>query len=145
MYKASFFGSFHAPRQRRAILCERRRAVLLVYVNAWRLQCAMKEITSVHQQREIIFSKVELGCAQFENTAVWEVSQNALDKCLTTKTVKPPIACSYRISRCYVSSIHNHIDVTLNLTWYLNFWLPLKHTLIEYGVNGVHIVWHSPT
>jgi len=31
MYKASFFGSFHAPRQRRAILRERRRAVLLVY------------------------------------------------------------------------------------------------------------------
>jgi len=62
MYKASFFGSFHAPRQRRAILCERRRAVLLVCVNAWRLQCAMKEITSVHQQTEMtfFFSKVEL-------------------------------------------------------------------------------------
>jgi len=82
MYKASFFGSFHAPRQRRAILCERRLAVLVVHVNAWRLQCAVKEITSVHQQREMtFFHKVELGWVQFENIAVREVSKNALDTC----------------------------------------------------------------
>jgi hypothetical protein len=64
MYNASFFGSFHATRQRLAILYERRRAVLFVYVNAWRLQCAVKGITPVHQQREMTFLKGRIRMAR---------------------------------------------------------------------------------
>ena len=57
MYEAFLFGSFHEPHQRKAILYERRRALLVSYVNAWRLQCAVKDITSVRQEKVMTFIK----------------------------------------------------------------------------------------